>query len=184
MWQKQTHKSSFKESIKALESDIQDANKLVAALPRGLGGDCVQMKLSYSAMAPFVLFLVEWMDYSCLDTVMSCLGLLHIHVYRVYVDGMPIASAQERKATLWDFYAVIYPSLKQLEGNLMELMEDNFKRTQCSDVLSRESDEENRDASKDPETEDECGICMELDSKVSPISILPILPMQPKGNEL
>ncbi|XP_019150292.1 PREDICTED: uncharacterized protein LOC109147100 isoform X2 [Ipomoea nil] len=138
MWQTQTHKSSFRESLNALEADIQHANSLAGGLAWDLSGHCVQMKVSYSPLAPFLLILIEWMDYSCLDSLPTSLGLLHILVYKVYVDGMPtIMSPQERKATLRDFYAVIYPSLKQMEGNLMG------KTTQCSGG------------------EDECGICME-----------------------
>lgn len=54
-----------------------------AALPGDYGGNCVQMRLSYSPFAPFILFLVEWMDYSCTDALPSYLGLLHILVYKV-----------------------------------------------------------------------------------------------------
>ncbi|XP_031125382.1 E3 ubiquitin-protein ligase AIRP2-like isoform X2 [Ipomoea triloba] len=111
-----------------------------------LSGHCVQMKVSYSPLAPFLLFLIEWMDYSCLDSLPTSLGLLHILVYKVYVDEMPTMSPQERKATLRDFYAVIYPSLKQLEGNLAG------DRSRCSGNLSRVVDEGE---------DDECGICME-----------------------
>ncbi|KAK6139168.1 hypothetical protein DH2020_027089 [Rehmannia glutinosa] len=162
MWQRQTRRSSFRESIKALEADIHHANTLVAALPRDIAGDSVQMKLSLSPFAPFLLFLLEWMDCSCLDAFLNCLGLFNILVYRVYVDGMPLASPEERKATLREFYAVIYPMLKQLE---VELMEDNLKRTQVSEVH-----EENKIPCTDPEREDECGICMEMDCKV----VLPV----------
>nr|GLL49538.1 uncharacterized protein LOC109147100 isoform X1 [Ipomoea trifida] len=140
MWQTQTHKSSFRESLNALEADIQHANSLAGGLAWDLSGHCVQMKVSYSPLAPFLLFLIEWMDYSCLDSLPTTLGLLHILVYKVYVDEMPTMSPQERKATLRDFYAVIYPSLKQMEGNL------------AGDNLSRVVEEGE---------DDECGICME-----------------------
>ncbi|CAK9155843.1 unnamed protein product [Ilex paraguariensis] len=139
MRQKQTHKSSFRESVKALEADIQHANTLAAALPRDCVGDYFQMKLSYSPFAPFLLFLIEWMDldYSCTDNLPSYLGLLNILVSKIYVDGMPTMSSQERKTSLREFYAVIYPSLQQLEGDLMELMEDSKKRTRRSEILTR-----------------------------------------------
>ncbi|KAG8365966.1 hypothetical protein BUALT_Bualt17G0026900 [Buddleja alternifolia] len=159
-----TQKSPLRESIKALEADIHHANTLVAALPRDIAGDSVQMRLSFSPFAPFLLFLIEWMEFSCLDNFLSCLGLFHILVYRVYVDGMPIASLEERKASLREFYAVIYPMLKQLEGNLVELMDDNLKRSESSEV------EDNKKLCTDPEREDECGICMEIDSKI----VLPV----------
>ncbi|GFP96069.1 ring finger protein 141 [Phtheirospermum japonicum] len=164
MWQRQIRRSSLRDSIKALEADIHHANSLVTALPRDIAGDSVQMKLSLSPFAPFLLFVLEWMDCGCFDAFLSCLGLFNILVYKVYVDGMPIACPEERKATLRQFYAVIYPMLKQLEGNLVELMEDNLKRTETCDL------DEGKMACADSETEDECGICMEMDCKV----VLPI----------
>ncbi|KAK9276583.1 hypothetical protein L1049_006118 [Liquidambar formosana] len=180
MWQKQPNKSSYRESIKALEADIQHANSLAASLPRDYDGDCIQMRLSYSPFAPFFLYLIEWLDYSCTDTIPSYFGLLHILVYKVgyyvflpfdkvflvYVDGMPTMSSQERKASLREFYAVIYPSLRQLEGELIEL-EDNYKRSRCMEVLGRKRvDERRKFSDKDPESDDECGICMEACTKM------------------
>ncbi|KAK9188775.1 hypothetical protein WN944_020180 [Citrus x changshan-huyou] len=163
---KQPNKSSYRESLKALEADIQHANTLAAALPRDYGGDFVQMRLSYSPFAPLVLFMIEWMDYSCTDTVPSYLGLLNILVYKVYVDGMPALSSKERKATLREFYAIIYPSLRQLESEFSEL-EDNSKRDQCSEISSRKRVEERRKLSdKDLDRNDECGICMENCTKM------------------
>ncbi|XP_034677106.1 E3 ubiquitin-protein ligase AIRP2-like [Vitis riparia] len=170
MWQKQhPHMSSFRESVKTLEADIQHANNLAAALPRDYGGesgDRVQMRLSYSPFAPFFLFLIEWLDYKCMDTLPSYLGLLHILVYKVYVDGMPTMSSQERKATLREFYAVIYPSLRQLGGQFIEL-EDTNKRSRCTEVLSRKRVEDRRKVSdKEIDRDDECGICMETCTKM------------------
>lgn len=54
-----------------------------AALPRDYCGDCIQMRLSYSLFAPFLLYLIEWMDYSCTDTLPNYLGLLHVLIYKV-----------------------------------------------------------------------------------------------------
>ncbi|KAH6797806.1 hypothetical protein C2S52_022360 [Perilla frutescens var. hirtella] len=167
MWQRQPRRCSFRESINALEADIHHANTLVAALPRDIAGDSVQMKLSFTPIAPFLVFVLEWMDCSCFDTFLSCLGLFHVLVYRVYVDGMPSASPEERRATLHEFYAVIYPMLKQLEGNLVGLMEENLKRTQASESEAKERCIDDDD---DEEREEECGICMEMDCKV----VLPI----------
>ncbi|XP_024960874.1 E3 ubiquitin-protein ligase AIRP2-like [Cynara cardunculus var. scolymus] len=154
MYQKQsnTNTSLFRESIKALEADIRHANTLASTLPPDDGGDSVQMKLSYSTFAPFLLYLIDWMDYSCTDSLPSYLGLLHILVYKVYVDGIQTMSIQERKATLREFYAVIYPSLKQLEGYLIELREDDDnKKISCEEV----------------DRDDECGICMETCDKMA-----------------
>ncbi|KAL7093856.1 hypothetical protein ACP275_11G065300 [Erythranthe tilingii] len=165
MLQRQVRRSSLRESIKALEADVHHANNLVAALPREIGGgDSIQMKLSFGPFTPFLLFVFEWVDFSCFEAFLGFLGLFHILVYRVYVDGMPIVSQEERKASLREFYAVIYPMLKQLEGNLAGLVEDNLKRNQESEV------EENKNLCADYERDDECGICMEMDCKV----VLPI----------
>ncbi|XP_057949444.1 E3 ubiquitin-protein ligase AIRP2-like isoform X1 [Malania oleifera] len=166
MWQKHPNASSYRESIKSLEADIQHANTLAAALPRYCNGDCIQMRLAYGPFAPFFLFLIEWLNFNCTDTLPSYLGLLHILVYKVYVDGMPTMSSQERKATLREFYAVIYPMLRQLEGELIEL-EDYNKRSRCSDVVNRKRLEERRKlCDKDQDRDDECGICMETCSKM------------------
>lgn len=152
MYQKQsnTNSSLFRESIEALEAHIRHANTLAAALPPDDEGDSVQMKLSYSTFAPYLLYLIDWMDYSCTDSLPSYLGLLHILVYKVYVDGIQTMSSQERRATLREFYAVIYPSLKQLDGYLIELKDVDKKKIYCKDVNK----------------EDECGICMETCDKM------------------
>lgn len=163
---KSTHNSSFRESIKALEADVQHANTLAAALPRELGEECIQMKVSYSPFAPFLLFLIEWMDYSCLDRLPCCLGLLHILVYKEYVDGITRMSSEERTASIREFYNVIYPLLKQLEDDLPELMEEKYQKTQCLDIPSLKRGEERKNPCKDIERDDECGICMETGSKV------------------
>lgn len=155
-------KSHFRESLKALEADIQHANTLAAALPRDYGGDCIQMRLSYNPFAPFLLFLIEWMDYSCMDSLPSFLGLLHILVYKQYVDGVPALSSKERKATLREFYAVIYPSLRLLGDEFLDL--ENKKRSQCVEVSNFEDRRILSDT--DPERDDECGICMDTCTKM------------------
>ncbi|KAG8640045.1 E3 ubiquitin-protein ligase AIRP2 isoform X2 [Manihot esculenta] len=124
------------------------------------------MRLSYSPLAPFILFLVEWMDYSCTDALPNYLGLIHILVYKVYVDGMPTLSSKERKATLREFYATIYPSLRLLEGEFIEL-EDISRRSRGSEVLSRKRVEDMRKQfDNEFERDHECGICMEDSAKM------------------
>ncbi|CAN1295367.1 E3 ubiquitin-protein ligase AIRP2 [Linum perenne] len=124
------------------------------------------MRLSYSPIAPYLLFLVEWMDYSCTDALPSYLGLLHVLVYKVYIDGVPTISSKERKASLREFYgilmeflvlavkrvcffSIIYPSLRQLEGQF-EGSEERTRRKKLADI--------------EFERDDECGICMEKSS--------------------
>ncbi|KAJ8758911.1 hypothetical protein K2173_002690 [Erythroxylum novogranatense] len=166
MYQKQpTRSSSFRESLKALEADVQHANSLAGALPGDASGNHVQMRLSYSPFAPFILFFVEWMDYSCTDALPNYLGLLHILVYKAYVDGMPMLSSKERKASLREFYAVIYPSLRQLESELVEF-EDN-QINQKIDVLNKMRMENRRKlVDNDIERDEECGICLENGAKM------------------
>ncbi|KAL4193590.1 hypothetical protein AMTRI_Chr06g200280 [Amborella trichopoda] len=160
--QKQQSKSSFKESLKALEADIHHANTLAASIPRAKDGAQLQMRLSYSPFAPLFLFFVQWMDCS----LVSSLGLLHILIYKVYLDGNTTMSLHERRANLREFYAIIYPSLQQLEGGLTEL-EDSKQRAQCIERFTRKKAEEKRKLSDlDLEREDECGICMETCNKI------------------
>ncbi|CAN1314224.1 E3 ubiquitin-protein ligase AIRP2 [Linum perenne] len=163
MWEKQPHRSSsssssFRESLKSLEADIQHANTL------DYGGDCVQMRLSYSPIAPYLLFLVEWMDYSCTDALPNYLGLLHVLVYKVYVDGVPTLSCKERKASLREFYGILYPSLRQLES---QFVDSDHKRSRGSDVLTRKrADDRRKLADNEFERDEECGICMETGGKM------------------
>ncbi|OVA20507.1 zinc finger protein [Macleaya cordata] len=166
MWQKQPNKLSYKESIKALEADIQHANSLSVSLPRDYGGECLKMRLSFSPLAPLFLFLIEWMDCSCTDTLPNYLGLLHILIYKVHVDGKTTMSSHERRASIREFYAVIYPSLQLLEGDLTEL-EDKNKLSWCMEVSDTMRVKDRKmNSNEDPEIEDECGICMEACTKM------------------
>ncbi|XP_027337783.1 E3 ubiquitin-protein ligase AIRP2-like [Abrus precatorius] len=160
MWQKQHNTSSYSDSVKALEDDIQHANILASALPQDYGGDYFQMKLSYSPFAPLFLFLIEWLDFSCTDTLPMYLGLLHILVFNVYADGMPSISSKERKATIKEFYAVIYPSLRLLQGEF----NNNDQRSSYAEVVRGNRLE--KLLNKDLEGDEECGICMENSMKM------------------
>eukprot|EP01018_Ginkgo_biloba_P022556 Gb_28378 [translate_table: standard] len=133
-----------------------------SAFPREYDGACLQMRLSYSPAAHLFLFLVQWTDCS----LASALGLLHILIYKVYVDGSTTISTHERKASLREFYAVIYPSLLQLQGGITE-MEDHKQKSNCIERYKKKVDEERRQLSEcDLEWEEECGICMETNSKI------------------
>ncbi|XP_042497096.1 E3 ubiquitin-protein ligase AIRP2-like [Macadamia integrifolia] len=156
----QLARSSYKESVKALEADIQHANTLAASIPRAKGGACLQMKLVYSNLTPLFLFLLQWMDSSCTCLLQRYIDLFHIVVYKVYADGRPNISSHGRKATIRQFYAVILPSLQQLNG-------DSYERSCSMEVFGRKRVEEKRKFSDmDLEREDECGICMEPCTKM------------------
>ncbi|KAL3740165.1 hypothetical protein ACJRO7_021442 [Eucalyptus globulus] len=155
-------RKSFKDSLKVLEADIQHANTLASDFPRDYDGASLQMRLSYGPAAHFFLFLVQWADCH----LAGALGLLRILIYKVYVDGTTTMSTHERKASIREFYAVIYPSLLQLERGVTDT-EDRRQKTTCMERYKRREEEEHRQfADIEFEKEDECGICMEMNSKI------------------
>ncbi|XP_017645046.1 E3 ubiquitin-protein ligase AIRP2-like [Gossypium arboreum] len=155
-------KSSFKDSLKALEADIQHANTLALDYPRERDGARLQMRLSYSPAAQFFLFLVQWTDIQ----LAGALGLLNVHIYMTYADGKTTMSVYERKASIREFYAVIFPSLLQLQRGITDL-EDRKQKEACT-VRYRRKDESARGkiSEIDCEREDECSICMEMNGLV------------------
>lgn len=48
--------SSYQDTLKVLEADIQHANVLAASIPRAKCGSCLQMKLVYNHLTPIFLF--------------------------------------------------------------------------------------------------------------------------------
>ncbi|XP_043689936.1 E3 ubiquitin-protein ligase AIRP2-like isoform X1 [Telopea speciosissima] len=155
-------RKSFKDSLKVLEADIQHANTLASDFPREYDGACVQMRLSYSPAAHLFLFLVQWTDCHLAGT----LGLLRILIYKVYVDGTTTMSTHERKASIREFYGVIFPSLSQLQRGVTD-MEDKKQKAVCVERYRRRDDDERKQISEvDVEREEECGICMEMNSKI------------------
>ncbi|XP_052171775.1 E3 ubiquitin-protein ligase AIRP2 isoform X2 [Diospyros lotus] len=125
-------------------------------------GACLQMRLSYSPCAHIFLFLVQWTDCH----LAGALGLLRILIYKAYEDGKTTMSIHERKASLREFYGVIFPSLLQLQRGITDV-EEMKQRTICA-TKYRRRDEMNKGklSEIDIEKEEECGICMEIDSKV------------------
>jgi hypothetical protein len=64
------------------------------------------------------------------------------------------------------FTAVIFPSLLQLHGGITE-MEDRKQKAICMDRYKKKVDEQRGQLSDiDLEREEECGICMETNSKI------------------
>uniref|UniRef100_A0A1D1Z7E6 RING finger protein 141 n=1 Tax=Anthurium amnicola TaxID=1678845 RepID=A0A1D1Z7E6_9ARAE len=158
--------SSCRKSLKAIEADIHHANSLAAAVQRAYGGACLQMSLSLSPFATVYLFLMQWLDCTCAYPLPSYLGLLHVLVYKVYVDGKTKVTSYERQATLREFYGVIYPSLQQLESNMTD-MDDTKEWNRCRDIFSKKVNQEwNKLSDKELERENECGICMESCTKM------------------
>ncbi|XAR68825.1 hypothetical protein NMG60_11000200 [Bertholletia excelsa] len=155
-------RKSFKDSLKALEADIQHANTLASEYPREYDGASLQMRLSYSPCAHIFLFLVQWTDCH----LAGALGLLRILIYKAYEDGKSTMSIHERKASLKEFYGVIFPSLLQLQRGITDI-EERKQREICKAKYSRRDRMDKGKVSEiDMEREEECGICLEINSKV------------------
>ncbi|KAM5560412.1 E3 ubiquitin-protein ligase AIRP2 [Rosa sericea] len=154
-------RKSFKDSLKALEADIQFANTLASDYPREYDGACLQMRLSYSPAAQFFLFLIQWTDCH----LAGALGLLRILIYRAYEDGKTTMSIHERKASLKEFYSVIFPSLLQLQRGMTDVEERKQKEI-CSKYKRKDEMDKGKLSEIELEREEECGICMEMNGKV------------------
>ncbi|KAI4974832.1 hypothetical protein ZWY2020_048439 [Hordeum vulgare] len=75
-------------------------------------------------------------------------------------------STHERKASIKEFYAVIFPSLVQLQRGITD-MEDKKQKAVCMERYRRRDEDETSSLSDvDAEREGECGICMEMNNKV------------------
>eukprot|EP00250_Pteridium_aquilinum_P008783 c18205_g1_i1 orf=201-935(-) len=149
---------SFKESLKALEADIQLANTLALSFPSGQERACLQMKLKYGCAAHILSFFIKWTD--C--RLAGSLGLLRILIYKVMKDGSSAMSASERKASLREFYACILPSLLVLEGVSAATVK-SYQHASFMDKFKKRP----HDGSSEPtsqqevERERECGICFD-----------------------
>ncbi|GMP85830.1 hypothetical protein CsSME_00038850 [Camellia sinensis var. sinensis] len=155
-------RKSFKDSLKVLEADIQHANTMASDYPRGYDGACLQMRLSYSPCAQMFLFLVQWTDCH----LAGALGLLRILIYKAYDNGKTTMSIHERRASIREFYGIIFPSLLQLQRGITDV-EDRKQREICAAKYSRRDKMNKGKISEiDIEREEECGICMEINTKV------------------
>lgn len=155
-------RKSFKDSLKVLEADLQHANTLASDFPREYDGACVQMRMSYSPAAQFFLFFVQWSDCH----LAGALGLLRILIFQVYADGTTTMSTHERKASIREFYGIIYPSLMQLQSGVTDSEERNQKKVCMERYRKREDKDYNLCSDVDIEREEECGICMEMNGKL------------------
>ncbi|AQK52932.1 RING/U-box superfamily protein [Zea mays] len=104
-------------------------------MQRSYGGSCVQMRLSFSSLAPLFLYFIQWLDCGCCYALPSYLGLFHILICKVYADGDSSVSTYERRASLRQFYAIVYLILQQLESSLIE--RDLKGKGRCKDIVSR-----------------------------------------------
>lgn len=120
------------------------------------------MRLSYSPAAQFFLFFVQWTDCH----LAGALGLLRILIYKAYEDGKTTMSIQERKASLKEFYGVIFPSLVQLQRGITDIEERKQREVYAAKFERKDRLDKGKTSEIDLEREEECGICMELNSKV------------------
>ncbi|KAG5523043.1 hypothetical protein RHGRI_035007 [Rhododendron griersonianum] len=185
--------SSYQDSLKVIEADIQHANVLAASIYRAKGSACFQMKLVYNHFAPILWFLLQWMDCSCAYMLPGYLNLFHVVVYKVSPDGKAFNCSHGRRATIREFYgqactrillsafilscfvhnygsniaAVILPSLQQLHENTSEvdLCEDEDHVFEMI-VQKRLEEKSKKHSDVDFEREDECGICLEPCTKM------------------
>ncbi|RXI01385.1 hypothetical protein DVH24_014734 [Malus domestica] len=183
-------RKSFKDSIKALEADIQFANTLISVsdvrldvsklpldlvvvlvqtltiwasdYPREYDGACLQMRLSYRPAAQFFWFLIRWTDCH----LAGALGLLRILIYKAYEDGKTTMSIHEREASLKEFYGVIFPSLLQLQRGMTDVEDRKQKEILSAKYKRKNETDKGKLTEIDLEREEECGICMEMNSKV------------------
>ncbi|KAJ0430071.1 putative transcription factor C2H2 family [Helianthus annuus] len=129
---------------------------------REYNGACVQMRMSYSPAAQFFLFFVQWSDCH----LAGALGLLRILIFQVYDDGTTTMFTHERKASIREFYGSIYPSLMQLQSGVTDSEERKQKKVCMERYKKREDEDYNRYSDVYIEWEEECGICMEMNSKL------------------
>nr|GMD17389.1 E3 ubiquitin-protein ligase AIRP2 [Ipomoea batatas] len=128
---------------------------------RELDGACIQMRLAYSPASQFCLFLLQWFDCK----VAGALGLLEVLVYMAYADGKTSMYIKERRASIREFYEIIFPSL-QIQRGITDFEEMKQKEI-CSLRYSTKGKLSEIELEREAlEREAECGICLEPNSKV------------------
>ncbi|KAI3667747.1 hypothetical protein L6452_42816 [Arctium lappa] len=155
-------RKNYKDSIKALEADIQHANTLALNSPRDDNGACPQLRLYFSPAADLFSYLFPWADCK----ISGALGLLRVFIYMMYADGKTTMHVHERKASIRQFYAVIFPSIMQVQSGITDLEERKQKEICLRRYSRKDGLEKGKLSDADVEREAECGICMETNSKV------------------
>ncbi|KAL0904196.1 hypothetical protein M5K25_026272 [Dendrobium thyrsiflorum] len=131
-------------------------------------GAYLQMMMSYSPAAKHFLCIAKWADCS-LGVALGlagAFGLLRVLICESRVDGRGAKSKCVKKASIKEFYSVIFPSLIQMQKGIT-VMEDYNRMTLCIERGRKIADAERRQFSElDIERDEECGICMELNGKI------------------
>ncbi|XP_059304083.1 E3 ubiquitin-protein ligase AIRP2-like isoform X1 [Lycium ferocissimum] len=123
------------------------------------------MKLAYNNLAPILLFLLQWMDFSCTCLLPSYLNLFHIVVYKVSPNSKKKIPSDGRKASIREFYAVLLPYLQRLHDSSSE-QDSRQDEPQVSEKIPGKKVQEQKHFDADLEKENECGICLEPSTKV------------------
>ncbi|KAL2559897.1 RING/U-box superfamily protein [Forsythia ovata] len=158
--------SSYNDTLKVLEADIQYANAMAAAIPKAKDGAHLQMKLVYNQLAPLFLFLLQWMDCSCMCFFPRYLNFFHVLIYKVYTDGRPKISTHGRKATIREFYSVILPSLHRLQSDFEELDSIGHDDPHLKSIGKKRPEGDGGFSNFGSQRDEECGICLEPCTKM------------------
>ncbi|KAF3455921.1 hypothetical protein FNV43_RR00564 [Rhamnella rubrinervis] len=70
------------------------------------------------------------------DGLFALVNCIHVSV-QVYVDGTTTVSTHERRASIREFYAIIYPSLQQLQRSVTDT-EDKKQKAVCMESTEEE----------------------------------------------
>ncbi|PKU64787.1 E3 ubiquitin-protein ligase AIRP2-like isoform X1 [Dendrobium catenatum] len=160
-------RNSVGDSLKSLLADIELANTLASEF-QSKDGAYLQMMMSYSPAAKHFLCIAKWADCS-LGVALGlagAFGLLRVLICESRVDGRGAKSKCVKKASIKEFYSVIFPSLIQMQKGIA-VIEDYNRMPLCIERGRKIADAERRQFSElDIERDEECGICMELNGKI------------------
>ncbi|KAI3830008.1 hypothetical protein L1987_04140 [Smallanthus sonchifolius] len=152
----------YKDSLKALEADIQHANTLALNSIKDDDGSYLQLRLYFSPAADLFSHLFPWAD--C--RIAGSLGLIRVFIYKIHADGKTTMHVHERKASMRQFYGFVFPSIMQLQSGITDLEERKQKEIWLTSYSRKNKPENEKLSDADVEREAECGICMETNSKV------------------
>ncbi|KAJ0956534.1 putative transcription factor C2H2 family [Helianthus annuus] len=152
----------YKDSLKTLEADIQHANTLAVNSVKDDDGSYLQLRVYFSPAAALFCYLFPWVD--C--RIAGALGLIHVFIYMICADGKNTMHVHERKASIRQFYGIVFPSIMQLQSGITDLEERKQKETLLASYSRKDDFEKEKLSDADVEREAECGICMEINSKV------------------
>ncbi|PWA69613.1 zinc finger, RING/FYVE/PHD-type [Artemisia annua] len=155
-------RKNYKDSLKALEADIQHANTLALNTIKDDNGGCIQMRLYFSPAADFFPCLFPWADCK----IAGAFGLIRVFIYMIYADGKTTMHVHEKRASLRQFYGVVFPSIMQLQSGITDLEERKQKEILLKRYSRMDELGNGKLSDADVEREAECGICMETNGKV------------------